>query len=107
MKKPRKKSRPLTPEERYFLSGLSRSGVHLRRKWLESFSRVNNRKKRLIYQDVLDAGYPMAELLSKSVWREVHEWCRDEFGKNNYVWFGNRFFFLDTASRNKFVEAWK
>lgn len=103
MKKIRKKKK-LDPEIRYMIKHVWDKPRTDRKKWLLTFTRVNNRKRTHTYEDALAAGYPMAEF-GKGVWSEVHAWCKEKFGPG-YIWFGHRFFFLNEDFKNQFVKQW-
>ena len=75
--------------------------------FLDVFTRVNNRKKAHWYKDVLAAGYPMVEHDMRScVWKDLHVACqaifKDGRGRQTYIWFGHRFFFLNEEDAHKF-----
>jgi hypothetical protein len=69
-----------------------------RKNWTSVFLRVNNRKSRFTYGDLVNANYPMVEVTNHTRWRELHDLCKSQFidekGRRTYVWFGHRFFFL-------------
>ena len=39
-------------------------------------------------------------------WPEVHRWCREQFGKENYTWSGSRFYFKESLDAVMFSLKW-
>jgi hypothetical protein len=39
-------------------------------------------------------------------WREIHDWCRQQFGKEHYAWTGYEFWFDDPKNATLFVLRW-
>lgn len=69
------------------------------------FLRLNDRKKSQKREDFYRAGYPWVDVDLNKNWQEMHKWCRDNFGENGYLWFGERFFFENENDRLLFILA--
>jgi hypothetical protein len=73
--------------------------------WLNVFLRVNNRKRYHQPVDLHKAGYPM-EILRTRAWAEIHKLCQEHFvdaaGRKTYIWFGEKFFFLNKEDAQLF-----
>lgn len=39
-------------------------------------------------------------------WQEMHEWCRDHFGADNYRWTGSTFWFDKASDATLFALRW-
>lgn len=39
-------------------------------------------------------------------WQEVHQWCCCQFGEQNYVWTGSRFWFSNDQDAALFALRW-
>jgi len=79
--------------------------VRMKREKYNTFVRVYNRKKHVTREDFYRANYPWVDADLKQDWGAMHEWCKNSFGKNNYVWFGERFFFVNEDQKALFIYA--
>jgi len=52
------------------------------------------------------AGYHRADLRHAMHWGEVHRWCIEEFGQENYAWAGNIFWFQTNEAATWFTLRW-
>lgn len=52
------------------------------------------------------AGYHRADLNDSTHWKEVHIWCVEEFGQENYAWSGNIFWFQTNEAATWFTLKW-
>lgn len=72
----------------------------------DTFTRVNNRRKRFYSWHLEEAGYPKVILESGLKWREIHDICKSQFidgqGRYTYTWFGNFFFFTNDEDAHLF-----
>ena len=39
-------------------------------------------------------------------WPEVHRWCCQQFGEQNYIWTGSRFWFVNDRDAALFALRW-
>lgn len=69
------------------------------------FLRLNDRKKTQMREDFYRARYPWVDVDLNKNWQEMHTWCRENFGENGYLWFGERFFFENENDRTLFILA--
>jgi len=56
-----------------------------------------------------DAGYYGIEASRKAItdhWQEMHHWCEQQFGKNNYAWTGSSFWFENEKDSVLFALKW-
>jgi hypothetical protein len=77
---------------------------------LRSFVRVYNRKKIYYPKDFEDAGYPSYTLpdVEMTQSKNIINWCKEQFGANNYVFFGytGTFYFLTEQDKVMFLLRW-
>lgn len=63
------------------------------------FTRINNRKKKLIASVFRNAGYPEIKLDKAGNWPQLHDLCKAQFidgqGRYTYTWCGFSFFFTN------------
>jgi hypothetical protein len=56
-----------------------------------------------------DAGYYGIEPSREAIrdhWQEMHHWCEQQFGKNNYAWTSSTFWFESDRAAMLFTLRW-
>ncbi len=51
-------------------------------------------------------GYIIIELGSHLYWSEVHKWCNENIGSDNYTWYGSNFVFDRKDFAEDFAIRW-
>jgi hypothetical protein len=56
----------------------------------------------------LAAGYPyvLVQNSQSNKWSEIHAWCQNVLGQDNYTWTGDVFWFLTEDDAVKFSLVW-
>jgi hypothetical protein len=71
----------------------------------KTFLRLNNRTSKQTREDFYRAGYLYVDADWSKDWRGLYRWCRENIGKERYVWFGKRFFFENEDDKIMFILA--
>lgn len=59
-----------------------------------------------LQQQLEQAGFIRVHLNNKYVWKELHDWCKQTIGSDNYTWFGTNFWFSDEQDALLFDLRW-
>ena len=53
-------------------------------------------------------GYPNVLLGNEGHknWKEVHRWCKEQYGEDHYTWTGSRFWFETEQDATWFAMRW-
>jgi hypothetical protein len=66
---------------------------------------LKDRSHSLFAPDFEKLGYISIQLNSVE-WTTVHEWCRENFGEENYTWTGSTFWFDRKDYAEEFAFRW-
>jgi hypothetical protein len=53
-----------------------------------------------------EGGYYSVDLRSAEHWTDIHQWCRGQYGQENYSWSGTRFWFQTDREAMLFALRW-
>jgi len=59
-----------------------------------------------LQQQLEQAGFIRVYLNNMYVWKELHDWCKQNIGSDYYTWFGNVFWFNNEQDALLFDLRW-
>jgi hypothetical protein len=72
------------------------------------FVNYSESKDELVNAQVLEnAGYVHVSINTSSFWIHAHEWCKKQYGKDKYIWTGEKFWFDTKEEAARFYAYYK